>query len=49
VIAARRIGSETVRYVSNIYKYYVAYKRLEQQEARKRKEKNVFKNKHGRS
>jgi hypothetical protein len=26
VIAAARIGAETVNYVSNIYKYYVAYK-----------------------
>jgi len=26
VIVARHIGRETVRYVSNIYKYYVAYK-----------------------
>ena len=26
VIAAARIGMETVTYVSNIYKYYVAYK-----------------------
>ncbi len=25
---ARRIGSETVRYVSNILKYYVAFKLL---------------------
>jgi len=25
-IAARRIGRETVQYVSNIYKYYIAYK-----------------------
>ena len=25
-VAARRIGRETVQYVSNIYKYYVAYK-----------------------
>ncbi|HHB75209.1 MAG TPA: lytic transglycosylase F, partial [Desulfobulbus sp.] len=49
VIAARRIGRETVRYVSNIYKYYVAYKRIEQQEARKQKEKSMLKNKHGRS
>ena len=24
-IAAQRIGRETVQYVSNIYKYYVAY------------------------
>jgi membrane-bound lytic murein transglycosylase MltF len=28
-IAARRIGRETVQYVSNIYKYYVAYRLLE--------------------
>ncbi|MEN8210832.1 MAG: lytic transglycosylase F [Thermodesulfobacteriota bacterium] len=26
VIAARRIGRETVQYVSNIYKYYIAYR-----------------------
>ena len=26
IIAARRIGRETVQYVSNIFKYYVAYK-----------------------
>ena len=26
VIAARRIGRETVQYVSNIYKYWVAYR-----------------------
>jgi membrane-bound lytic murein transglycosylase MltF len=26
VIAAKRIGRETVQYVSNIYKYYIAYK-----------------------
>ena len=25
-IAAKRIGRETVQYVSNIYKYWVAYK-----------------------
>ena len=25
VIAAKRIGRETVQYVSNIYKYYTAY------------------------
>lgn len=29
LIAARRIGRETVQYVSNILKYYVAYKLLE--------------------
>ena len=26
VVAAREIGRETVQYVSNIYKYYVAYR-----------------------
>ena len=26
IIAARRIGRETVQYVSNIYKYYIAYR-----------------------
>jgi hypothetical protein len=25
-VAAKRIGRETVQYVSNIYKYYIAYK-----------------------
>jgi membrane-bound lytic murein transglycosylase MltF len=36
VVAARDIGAETVQYVSNIYKYYVAYTLLQQQaEARK--------------
>jgi len=28
IIAARRIGRETVQYVSNIYKYYIAYRLL---------------------
>ena len=32
-VAARRIGRETVQYVSNVYKYYVAYRRLEELEA----------------
>ncbi len=26
VVAARRIGRETVQYVSNIFKYYIAYR-----------------------
>lgn len=34
VIAAREIGRETVNYVSNIYKYYVAYKAVEAQRER---------------
>ena len=35
LVAAKEIGQETVTYVSNIYKYYVAYKlALEQRELR---------------
>jgi hypothetical protein len=26
LLAAQKIGAETVTYVSNIYKYYIAYK-----------------------
>jgi hypothetical protein len=36
-IAAREIGSETVTYVSNIYKYYIGYKMVEQINAEKKK------------
>jgi membrane-bound lytic murein transglycosylase MltF len=32
LIAAKRIGRETVQYVSNIYKYYLAYQMVMQQE-----------------
>ena len=36
-VAAERIGRETVQYVSNIYKYYVAYRlALEEQEEKAR-------------
>jgi membrane-bound lytic murein transglycosylase MltF len=31
LVAAEKIGSETVTYVSNIYKYYTAYKLLDEQ------------------
>lgn len=35
--AARLVGGETVQYVGNIYKYYVAYKKIrERAEARAR-------------
>jgi membrane-bound lytic murein transglycosylase MltF len=41
LVAARQIGRETVQYVSNIFKYYVAYKlvieKAQQREAAKRK------------
>jgi membrane-bound lytic murein transglycosylase MltF len=28
IVAAQDIGRETVQYVSNIYKYYIAYERM---------------------
>ncbi|MGB5294099.1 MAG: lytic transglycosylase F [Thermoanaerobaculia bacterium] len=37
VVAAREIGRETVQYVSNIYKYYLAYSLAIDQEQRKAK------------
>ena len=40
IIAAQRIGEETVTYVANIYKYYVAYTLVEQQRAEKEKARN---------
>ena len=33
LLAAESIGRETVQYVSNIYKYYLAYKLLTEQQA----------------
>ena len=41
VVAAEKIGRETVTYVSNIYKYYIAYKLVQQEyiERREAKEK----------
>ena len=38
-IAASRVGQETVNYVTNIYKYYVAYKLVAMQEEQRRKAK----------
>jgi membrane-bound lytic murein transglycosylase MltF len=37
VIAAARVGMETVTYVANIYKYYIAYKLVAQQEEERSK------------
>ena len=37
IAAAKLIGRETVQYVSNIYKYYIAYKMITEQEERKLK------------
>jgi membrane-bound lytic murein transglycosylase MltF len=36
-IAANRVGAETVNYVANIYKYYVAYKLIAVQEEQRRR------------
>jgi membrane-bound lytic murein transglycosylase MltF len=38
-IASERIGRETVQYVSNIYKYYVAYRLAAEQSAERSKAK----------
>jgi membrane-bound lytic murein transglycosylase MltF len=38
-VAARRVGRETVDYVANIYKYYVAYKLIAERDAEREKAK----------
>ena len=45
LIAAARVGTETVNYVSNIYKYYVAYKLIAIQEEERRKSKESLQQK----
>ena len=40
-VASERIGRETVTYVSNIYKYYVAYKLLSEDRARREEAKRT--------
>jgi membrane-bound lytic murein transglycosylase MltF len=40
LLAAKKIGSETVTYVSNIFKYYVAYKLVQEEEEARRKKKD---------
>jgi membrane-bound lytic murein transglycosylase MltF len=37
IVASQRIGRETVTYVANIYKYYIAYKLIEDHEAERRR------------
>ena len=39
LVAAKRIGRETVTYVSNIYKYYLAYQMIIQGSAERREAK----------
>lgn len=40
MIAAARIGMETVTYVANIYKYYIAYKLVEEQQEERAKDRH---------
>ena len=40
-VAAKRIGRETVQYVSNIYKYYVAYRLLEDERQERERAKQL--------
>ena len=42
LMAAKKIGSETVTYVSNIFKYYVAYRLLQEEEDAKRTARESF-------
>jgi membrane-bound lytic murein transglycosylase MltF len=44
LVAAARIGMETVTYVANIYKYYVAYKLVAQREDERKKAKEALEN-----
>ena len=41
-VAARKIGRETVQYVSNIYKYYTAYRIIYDQREKKRKRRKEY-------
>jgi len=43
LVAAEKIGRETVTYVSNIYKYYLAYQMVEEERAEREKIKEAVK------
>jgi len=43
LIAAEKIGRETVTYVSNIYKYYLAYRMINEEQAERAKTREVVK------
>jgi membrane-bound lytic murein transglycosylase MltF len=43
LIAAEKIGRETVTYVSNIYKYYLAYQMIEEEHAKRQETKEAIK------
>jgi membrane-bound lytic murein transglycosylase MltF len=42
-VASEKIGRETVTYVANIYKYYIAYKLITETEEERRKEREAVK------
>jgi membrane-bound lytic murein transglycosylase MltF len=44
LVAAARVGMETVTYVANIYKYYVAYKLVAEQEEDRKKARESIQN-----
>jgi membrane-bound lytic murein transglycosylase MltF len=43
LMAAEKIGRETVTYVRNIYKYYLAYQLIEDERAQRQKTKETIK------
>ena len=43
LVVARRVGAEPVQYVSNIYKYYLAYKTIAEQRQREEQVKKKLK------
>ncbi len=43
LVAAEKIGRETVTYVSNVYKYYLAYQMIEEEHAKRRQTKEAIK------
>ena len=47
VVVAEKIGRETVQYVSNIYKYYLAYRLIEEKRAARNKAKEAAKQETG--
>jgi len=44
LVAANRIGMETVTYVANIYKYYIAYKLVAERDEERKKAKEALEN-----
>jgi membrane-bound lytic murein transglycosylase MltF len=43
LVAAEKIGRETVTYVSNVYKYYLAYQMIEEEHAKRQQTKEAIK------